>query len=194
MPLLEMLNEHLGGDTVAQLGQRIGADPGSTGSAVSAALPLLISALARNATSAQGAQSLNAALVRDHHGRQVDDLPTLMGRGESGEGDGILRHVLGDRRSAVEAGISRVSGLRGGQTGKLLALLAPMVLAGLGRVRRERGLDERGLSTMLTGEREHLNEAAPGTMGALGRLLDRAGDGQVLDDVGGVLSNMFGRR
>jgi hypothetical protein len=49
MALLDMLQQRLGSDAVNQISSRIGADPGTTGNAIDAALPLLISALAQNA-------------------------------------------------------------------------------------------------------------------------------------------------
>jgi len=64
----------------------------------------------------------------------------------------------------------------------------------LGRAKQERGLDAGGLSNLLAGERENLNQSAPGVMGMLGRFLDRDGDGSVIDDVGGMLGKTFGSK
>jgi hypothetical protein len=48
--LLEMLSEQLQGGNLSKLSRQIGADESSTQGALSAALPLLISALSRNAS------------------------------------------------------------------------------------------------------------------------------------------------
>jgi hypothetical protein len=68
------------------------------------------------------------------------------------------------------------------------------VLGALGRVQRDRGLDANGLAGLLGGEREALDASAPGVMGVVSRLLDRNQDGSVLDDVGGMLGSLFGKR
>jgi len=72
-------------------------------------------------------------------------------------------------------------------------MLAPLVMGALGRAKRENQLDSNGLSTMLTGEHERLKESAPGVMGALSRFLDHNNDGNVMDDVSGMLGKAFKR-
>ena len=73
-------------------------------------------------------------------------------------------------------------------------MLAPLVMGALGRARTERGLDPNGLGRVLGEEQNELGARAPGVLGAVGRLLDRNNDGSVLDDVGGLLGGLFGRR
>ena len=192
MSLLEMLQQRLGGQAVDQIGRKIGADSGTTGNAIDAALPLLLSALAGKATKPAEAQSLHTAVVQDHDGSVLDDVPGYLNRAESGPGAGILRHVLGGKQQSVETGLSQATGLEPGKTGQLLTMLAPLVMGALGQAQQQRGLDAGGLTNLLVGEQEHLEQAAPGVMGTLSRFLDRDGDGSVLDDVGGMLGKTFG--
>lgn len=193
MSLLEMLQKRLGGQAVQTLSRQIGADPGTTSNAVDAALPLLLSAVARNATDPTQAQSLDRAVSEDHDGSILDDIPGFLNQGDGSTGAGILRHVLGGRQQTVQTGLSQATGLDAGKTGQLLTLLAPLVMGALGRAKRENQLDSNGLSTMLTGERERLKESATGVMGALSRFLDQDNDGNVMDDVSGMLGKAFGR-
>jgi hypothetical protein len=191
--LIDMLQQRLGSDAVNQISSRIGADPGTTGNAIDAALPLLISALARNTGDSDRAQSLASAVSNDHDGSVLDDVPGFVSRASEKPGAGILRHVLGGRQQAVQSGLSQVTGLDAGKTGTLLTLLAPLVMGALGRAKNQNGLDAGGLSTLLTGEQEQLKQSAPGVMGALGRFLDQDNDGSVLDDVSGMLGKAFRR-
>jgi hypothetical protein len=193
MSLLDMIQQRLGGPAVNQISQKLGTDPGTTGNAIDAALPLLLTALARNATQGQQAQSLDQAVSADHDGGILDDVPSYLNRGDSGAGAGILRHVLGGRQQSVQTGLSQATGLDAGKTGQLLTMLAPLVMGAVGRAKRENQLDTNGLSTMLTGEQERLKESAPGVMGALSRFLDHDNDGSVMDDVGGMLGKAFGQ-
>jgi hypothetical protein len=189
-----MLQQQLGGQAVNTISRQLGADPGTTSNAIDAALPLLLSAVARNAGNPNQAQSLNQAIEQDHDGSVLDDVPGFLNQGGgAGAGAGILRHVLGGRQETVQTGLSQATGLDTGKTGQLLTLLAPLVMGALGRAKRENQLDGNGLSTMLTGEHERLKEQSPGVMGALSRFLDQDNDGNVMDDVGGMLGKAFGR-
>ena len=66
--LLDGLMQQLGGDTMRQLSQQLGADESTTTPAVGAALPVLVGALAKNASSTDGAAALAGALDKDHDG------------------------------------------------------------------------------------------------------------------------------
>jgi hypothetical protein len=193
MSLLDMLQQRLGGQTVNQISQKLGADPGTTGNAIDAALPLLLTALARNATQGQQAQSIDRAVSEDHSGGILDDVQGYLNNAESGPGASILRHVLGGKQQGVQTGLSQATGLDAGKAEQLLTILAPLVMGALGRAKRENQLDSNGLSTLLTGEQERLKDSAPGVMGALSRFLDHDNDGSVMDDVGGMLGKAFGR-
>jgi hypothetical protein len=193
MALLEMLQQRLGSQAVDQISRKLGADPGTTGNAIDAALPLLLSALARNATQGNQAQAIDQAVSQDHDGGILDDIGGYLNRADSGPGEGILRHVLGGKQQTVQTGLSQATGLDAGKAGQLLTMLAPLVMGAIGKAKRENQLDSGGLSTLLTGEHEQLKQSAPGVMGALGRFLDQNNDGSVMDDVGGMLGKAFGR-
>jgi hypothetical protein len=193
MSVLEMIQQRLGGQAVEQISRKIGADSGTTGNAIDAALPLLLAAMARNANDDSQARSLHAAVSQDHDGSILDDVPGYLNQDQTGSGAGILRHVLGGKQPTVQEGLGQVTGLGAGQTGQLLTMLAPLVMGALGRAKQERGLDAGGLSGLLSGESNSLRHSAPGVMNTVGRFLDRDGDGSVIDDVGGMLGKALGR-
>ena len=107
------------------LSRQLGTDERATESALAAALPALLSALSRNAQSPDGAQSLLAALDRDHDGSILDDVLGALGSSPSGSAEGILEHLLGARRGAVETQIGKQAGLDTGSVSRVLAALAP---------------------------------------------------------------------
>jgi hypothetical protein len=194
---MDVLGAALGGDTQQQLGQKIGASPEATGTAIQAALPMLLAALSQNASQPQGAQALHGALERDHDGSVLDNLGGLFGGqmgGRATDGAGILGHVLGDRRQVAESSVARASGLDTAQAAQLMMTLAPLVMSVLGRVQRTRNLDSNGLASMLGAEREHVQQQQPDLMNLANQLLDRNRDGSALDDVMKGLGGMFGRR
>ncbi len=196
MSLLEMIQGRLSPDAVQQIGQRIGANPTQTSQAISAALPLLMAAMARNAADPARAQGLARAVEEDHDGGLLDDLSGFLGapQGRAADGNGILKHVLGNRRGAVEQQLGQGTGLGAAQMAQLLPLLAPLVMAALGKAKRQGGLDAGGLAGVLGGEEAQIRQRAPGLMGTLSGLLDRDGDGSAMDDIGGMLGGAFKKR
>jgi hypothetical protein len=194
MVVLEMLEERLSGDVVDRISDRIGADPTTTSKAIDTAVPLLLTAMADNLHDRDQARSLATAVSEDHDGRILDDVPGYVSRARSGVGAGILRHLLGRRRLAVESGLSQVTGLAVHKVGHLLTMLAPLVMGALGRAKRELGLNQRGLTTVLTVEQEQFKQSAPGVMGRLRRILGRTKDRSMVDDVRGMMGKTFGSK
>ncbi len=189
--IFDLIGQHLGDDTVEEISRQAGTDTNATRSVVATAVPMLVSALARNAN-AGDAGSILGALNRDHDGSLLDNLGGFLGGGNFSLGEAILGHVLGGRQGGVENALSRSSGISGAQVAKILALLAPIVMAALGKMQRSRDLDSGGLSDLLNKEQTRATEAAPDVMGSLGSLLDRDGDGSMLDDLASTGASVLG--
>jgi hypothetical protein len=194
MVVLEMLQERLRGDTVDRISARIGADPDTTSNAIETAVPLLLTAIADNLNDHDRAPSLATAVSEDHDGSILDDVPGYVTRVESGTGAEVLRHLLGGRRLTVERGLSQITGLAVSKVGHLLTMLAPLVMGALGRAKRERGLNQRGLATVVTVEQEQLKQSAPSVMSMVRRILGRNKGGSIMNDVRGMLGKTFGRK
>ena len=191
--LTEMLTQQLAGGALSQISSKIGADEGTTAKAIALAVPLLTAALARNSSTPAGAEALNQAIARDHDGSVLDNLMGFLGNSESGNGAGILGHVLGGQRSNVENGLAQSTGLDPSSAGQLLETVAPLVMGALGKTQQQQGLDASSLSEFLGNQQQQAQASAPDMMSTLGNLLDSNKDGSVLDDVGRIASKFFGR-
>jgi hypothetical protein len=108
--LFDQLSQHVNSDTIGQLAHQIGASPRQTEEAVSAAMPMLLGALARNSATPQGAAGILGALERDHDGSLLDSLGGLLGGSSGGSGGGlgdiggILGGLLGGSNSGGGGG------------------------------------------------------------------------------------------
>ena len=195
--ILEMLQGQLGGSALEMIGSQIGADRSQVERAVPAALGSLMTGLARNAQSSDGASSLASALSRDHDGSILDNLAGVLSAPDQGAGAGILGHVFGSKRGAVESALGQSTGLEAGSMGKLLTMLAPLVMGALGKKQRQGGLNPSDLGGLLRQEQSSAARQAP-DLGMLGSLLDADGDGDIKDDVarigGGLLKSFLGKR
>ncbi len=197
--VLDLVTQALGSGGSRQISQQLGIDEDTANSAIGGAVPVLMGALARNASSGDGAGALAAALDRDHDGSILDDLGGFLGGGGAeSAGAGILKHVLGGNQRRVEQGVGAASGLDSAKAGQLLAMLAPIIMGALGKTQRSQGLDSGGLGSMLGQEQRRMERRQPGVGGMLGSLLDADGDGSAMDDLakigGKVLGGLFGGR
>ncbi len=194
--VLDQLQQTLSGGVVDQISRQLGTDRSATGQAISAALPVLMGALARNAANREGAEALSGALTRDHDGSILDQLGSVLGQGGlESTGAAILKHVLGARQGRVEQGLGQATGLNTAQIGSILATLAPVVLGAIGKMQRQNNLNPSDLGAALGQEKQAIERRAPAVTGMLGALLDADGDGDVdLSDIAKKgLGALFGR-
>jgi hypothetical protein len=190
--LLESILGTMSGDSTQQISRTIGADHNTTNLAIQAALPVLISALARNASNPQGAQALNQAVSRDHDGSILGNLSGYLSNVDPSQGASILGHVLGNRQSNVESGLSRATGLDSTQIATLLATLAPIVMGALGNAHRSQGLNASGLGQLLGDEHQQIQSAGSPALGMLTQLLDSNNDGSATDEITKIGGDLLG--
>lgn len=180
--------------TLDKLSNQLGTNQQTTGNAIAAAVPLLLSALSRNASNDDGRESLYNALSNDHNGGILNDLTGFLGGADNGPGQGILGHVLGDSQNGTVNALSRATGMDASKVGRLLVTLAPIVMGFLGRTRQQQAMGPSGLAGLLGGETEYAQQAAPSLMSTVNRFLDSNGNGSAVDELAGILGGMLSRR
>ncbi|MFV0389383.1 MAG: DUF937 domain-containing protein [Pyrinomonadaceae bacterium] len=192
--LNDLLGQQQGQSTLDELSNSIGASPSLTNSAIQMALPVILNGLVNNTSTPQGAQSLNNAL-QNHSGGLLDMLGSFIGgsapQTPETDGTGILNHVLGGNQTQVAETISNESGLNVGQVAKLLITLAPIVMAVLGRQKRENNLDAGGVTDLLNGVQQQQVASGNPMMDMASRMLDRDGDGSAMDDLASIAASYF---
>jgi hypothetical protein len=186
--LTQTLMQKLSGGTLSQISKTIGADQKATQSALATAMPVLISALANNASKAKGAQALQQALANDHDGSILDDLSGFLKDPRVANGAGILKHILGAKQTSVNQGLSKTSGLSISQISQLLQIAAPLIMGALGKKQQTQGLDAGSLTDFLKGQKQQAQESNPDLAGMLGSLLGSGGGSGL-----GGLVNIFGK-
>lgn len=204
--VLQSLMGILDDRAMQQIGRQIGASPEQTQGAIQQALPLILGAMGRNAAQPTGAEALHRAVTRDHANVDIGGLlGGLLGGGQAAnpvasQGESILKHVFGARQERAAVGLSRTAGLDQGGAAQLLKILAPIVMAQIGKTQQQQGLSAGGLGDllgMIGGAKPQAQGNAGG--GLLGAVLDRDGDGDVdfadlAPMAGQVLGGLFGNK
>lgn len=189
--ITQMITQQLSGGAVRTIAQKFGISESQANAAVQIAVPLILTALARNASQPQGAQSLHNAINNDHDGSILNDLRGYLGAPESVNGGGILRHVFGPQQPAIENNLAQATGMDQPSAGGLLATIAPVVMGALGQSQQQSGLDASGLSNLLNSQQQQAQANAPGVMGMLGSMLDQNQDGSAMDDLQRMAAKFF---
>lgn len=172
----------------------VDADQGAAQNGLAAAIPLLMTALSRNASSPEGAESLYNAIEKDHDGSVVDNLPNYLSNPNLDDGAGILKHALGDNQSSVEQSMAKTTGLDMATIAKLLQFAAPLVLGMLAKQKQQKSLSSNDLSEMLQSEQQEVAATNPDMMDMIGKYLDANKDGSFMDDLQGLAGKLFGKR
>ncbi|MEG0751411.1 MAG: DUF937 domain-containing protein [Oscillospiraceae bacterium] len=150
MDLTGVLTQALLGDsTVQKVGSKSEASGEQVQQLIAAALPILISGMNQNAKTQEGAQSLDTAL-ETHGSEDTSDIGKMIEAIDPAEGAKILDHVLGDKKSDIQNGLAKKTGLSTTQVTSVLSVVAPLLLSLLGGHKKEQNVDSNGLSGMLS--------------------------------------------
>lgn len=207
--LLDLLSSPMGKQLISGVASETGQSTDQAGSVLSMALPVLMGAMRKNASTPEGAQGLMSALSSKHDGGILDNLGSLFGGGVDQsvkqDGAGILGHVLGGRQTQVENALSQKSGLNTGAIGTILQVAAPLIMGYLGKQTRQQNVsDSNGLGNLLGGMLGG-DDGGQKQQSLIESFLDSDGDGSVLDDIagmalggkqggiGGLLGGLFGK-
>lgn len=207
--LVDLLNSPMGKQLISGVASQTGNSTDQTGSVLTMALPLLMGAMKKNASTPEGAQGLMNALSNKHDGGILNDLGGLFGGGvdqsAKEDGAGILSHVLGGKQAQVENALSQKSGIDASTIATILQVAAPILMGMIGKQKRQRNVsDASGLQSILGGMMGG-GKRADKQQSLIESFLDSNGDGSILDDVaslalggkkggiGGLLGGLFGK-
>ncbi|MEZ4802673.1 MAG: DUF937 domain-containing protein [Gelidibacter sp.] len=210
--ILDVLNSPMGKSIISGVAGQTNQPESKTQDVLTMALPVLMQAMRRNASTPQGAEGLLGALNSKHDGSILDNLGGLFNGGVDSnvmeDGSKILGHVLGNKQDNVKNALSQKSGMDAATIAQILKVAAPILMGVLGSQAKQKNVNSQsGLDGLLGGllkgnSRQHERSF-------LESILDADGDGSIMDDVagmvldggnkkkgglGGLLGGLFGRK
>ncbi len=192
--LTQTIMQQLSGKVLSGIGKKVGIDEKTVQTALAIGMPLLVAALAKNASEPEGAQALHKALSNDHDGSILNNVSGYLKNPQAANGAGILGHVLGNQQPVVAQGLAQNTGMTSDQVAQLLQIAAPLVMGALGSQQQQQGLDPQGLSSFLGNQQQQAQQSQPDLMGSINTLLDANRDGSALDDILGMAGKLFGNK
>lgn len=187
--LVDTVLSHLDDSQVNAIASQLGVDPTQARTAIEHAVPLIVGHMAQNASTPQGADSLNNALS-EHAGFNISDVLSgvLSGSGGQGVGGAILGHIFGANQAAANQGLSQVTGLGQQNSSQLMAILAPIVMAALANHVQSQG---GGLTSVLSQEAQQIQQRGGVAGGLLSAVLNHGGGNldlsSLVQSAGGLL-------
>ncbi|NLI71748.1 MAG: DUF937 domain-containing protein [Bacteroidales bacterium] len=190
MNLTDLLSSSIGQTIVKNVSGQFGLDENQASSAVNVAIPVILAGLNKNAQTPDGAESLNNALESKHDGSLLDNIGSVLGGGNITDllqdGGGILGHVFGNDVPKVESGVAQKTGISSDKIGPIIKMLAPVVMAYLGKEKTTNNVSAGGLGdllgTMLGGGASQ-KRSRGGLLDMVTGFLDKDKDGSAIDDI-----------
>lgn len=175
MDLTNILGALTGNDAVGAIAEKFNITSKQASSVITNALPSLLGAMQKNASTEGGAAALAKALG-DHAvnaGSIIDNLKIS----DLTDGNKILGHIFGGNLSSIISGISKKSGVGSGIVSNILASIAPSLLALLGKGQQGSGTNAAGLAgmlgTILSATQGQSNSGLGSLLGGLGKIFGR---------------------
>lgn len=199
MDLMDMFKQQMTSAVVNQMAEKVGlgGQGEQTTQAAQNVFSTLMGAVTKNASTPQGAEALNKALDNDHAGGGVmNNLMSFLGNGPTENvsareenGAGILKHLLGGKEQGVVQGLSQMNNMSPQATQSMMSTIAPMVMSMLGNAKQQQGFDASSITQFLGNQQPKGGSNQMTDM--VSKLLDRDGDGNVMDDIGGMLGGFL---
>ncbi len=188
--ILDLLNSDLGKTIVSGVAGQTKQPENKTQDVLTMALPVLMQAMKRNASTPQGAEGLLGALNSKHDGSILENLDGLFSGGVDSnvldDGGKILGHVLGGKQKNVENALSQKSGIDAGSVAQILKVAAPILMGVLGNQAKQQNVNSQGgLEGLLGGLLK--GNSPQNEQSFLESILDADGDGSIIDDVAGMV-------
>lgn len=178
-------------EVTGKMAESLGLEKSQAQSALASAVPILMQAMSRNASTPEGERSLENALKKDHSGGLLDNLSGYLSNPNTSEGSKILDHVLGNKRNNVEKYVSNDSGLSSGMVGSLLSTAAPIIMGALAGKQNNSSSGIGSILSGITGEMQ--NNASSKEQSIIEQLLDQDNDGSIIDDVANLGMSFLGK-
>lgn len=167
--LMQMIKGAATQQIMNKLGGALGMEPKKASSAFETGAAALLGGILNKAQSPAGASSI-LDLAKNTDFSVLDKLGDLIGgSGPAADqyqkmGGGILDSLLGNNKSGMMSILAKALGLDSSVLGKLMSMIAPMVMGIIGKLVKSQGLDAAGLGNLLGSQKKSLAGFLPGNL------------------------------
>ena len=165
MNLVDLVKGQLTPEVIGSLGSLIGANEAQTKTATAAAVPAMLSGLAKLAGSANGAGQLASALGGLDLG-SLGNLAGMLGGSNASrmadKGGSLLGSLFGNSAtSMIVETLASFLGIKSGVARSLMSYMAPVVLGQIAGQFKGKSIDAQGLQSLFADQARNISSAMP---------------------------------
>lgn len=142
-----LAGELMSDSSVKRVARAAGVNEKQAENVMGNAIPLLVQAMSDNAGTKIGAESLYEALGQHSNGLSAAE---QLDGADLEDGDRIIGKILGDNKQGVTEALAKQAGVTKGNSAKILALLAPVILSLISTETNTNNTSSGGLSSLLS--------------------------------------------
>ena len=169
--LLDMMKGQLSGVVMDQMLKQLGLGADKGKDVIEKSAATMLSGLALKSQQPDGAGDLIDMLNKNNiDGSLLDNLGDVLGNPQKTEevtkkGGGLLEGIFGSKLTAIISLLGGMFGLGSGVMGKVMGMIAPLVLSQLAKVVFSKNMGASGLTDLLKGQLPFLKQSAPAGLG-----------------------------
>ncbi len=148
----ELLNEE---STLDEIGSLLGGNKKQAKKAIAGSTPSLVAGLADKAAQPGGSETI-VGLLDSAQAPDADTISEFITEGKPDQGNDIIDGIFGSNRDDLIETISSKNDLEPKMVGKLLPMLAPIVMGFLAKTHKKEKLDNDGVASLLGDEKAAL--------------------------------------
>ena len=171
--LAEATKGLISNDLINKAGAFFGESETGTSKTVSAILPVILGGLVDKTSTADGANTIAHAATEQHQIGTLDSPGNFFEVNNEdllNKGTGLINTIFGSKASGLTGVLSNFSGIKTSSASSLLSMIAPVVLAFLGKHASTNNLDATGLAGMLNNQKDNISNAIPAGLNLSGIL------------------------
>jgi hypothetical protein len=167
--IMDLFNQQNNASTIGAVARLLGEDEKKTSAGIAGAIPAVLGGLLGSTSEAEGEQTFSKALDQADPGLARNIRVAL---GSSGRwammktGSQLLNSLFGDQKfTALSNAIAGYSGLSEESSKSLLGVTAPFIMSNLAKQGQAKGLDGKGMLTLLMSQKDNIAKAIPDDLG-----------------------------
>ena len=156
-----VMNELSSGNTLSAISTSVGGDETAVKSALGMSVPLVLGAMANQASTPSGTEMLAKTLAQAGTSAPQGTMRGLVGNPAAPVGQGLLDTLLGSQMGTIQNAISQKTGLPPAAVSQVMAIAVPVIMGQVGKMFTQQNVDKNTLPGVLADQSKTALQSSP---------------------------------